>query len=128
MSKDDELDSVSDEELTISEVRIPEWKSKIPQEILKGTTLNPSQVDMLLALELIGQKVDFLIEMKMEENRHMRALERQVIINTRWRRRVTGKVAMLVAAGTISLTIFGEKIVGWIWPNKAAITYPTKTP
>lgn len=101
---------IPDEELTIQPLKIPDFRPHISAEDLVDFSKRDQR--LLLAVSLIAQKVDFLIEEVQKDNEHKRRFEREIIKTRIWRRRVFTRWAGLAAAATFIATTFASGLLG----------------
>lgn len=103
----DEEESVSDRELTIKELRLPEkgFPAYISQDDLDD--LDKRDRKVLLVQSVIAGKLDFFIEAAIQQNRDMRELQREIIQYRKWKRKVTLRFGMLMGGATLVFNLFG---------------------
>lgn len=104
----------SNEDELLDELKIPEFKSSIPNYLAEGLTAKDRHV--LDALSIIAQKQDFLFNVLVEERKLMRLIKRRsdnyekivLILTSKW-----SVVLYLIA---LLYPVLSTKLIQKIWP------------
>ncbi len=84
---------IFDEEVRIREIRVREFQSNLPADLLEGKSSRDK--DVLNSLSVIVQQIQFLVESTVTQNQDMRYLERRIIKIEKWKSFVGGKWALI---------------------------------
>ncbi len=106
----DEEELVSDRELTIKELRLPEkgFPPYISQEDLDD--LDKRDRKVLLVQSVIAQKLDFFIGATIQQNRDLREIQREQLQYRKWKQKITLRFGMLMGGATLVFNLFGGGI------------------
>lgn len=104
----EEIEEVQDRELTTPLLTLPEFKAHIAEEDLAN--IDSRDKRLLLYVSKIAQKVDWLADNMIQENRYIRELEREVIKFRKWKQRIMIRYSAYSAAIIFIITLFGGTI------------------
>ncbi len=97
------------DDLAVPELELPDFKPKIPDHLLEGLTKRESHI--LLTMDLMAQKMDWICHEMIAQNVQMRRMERETVKLRRFRDALTSKWAIASAIGVyISPTIVPKLI------------------
>lgn len=78
-----EPDDVDDEALTVPLLALPAFKAQIPDHLLEG--MSKRDYHTLVTMHIIAQQVDWLCHNLIDQNAHLRRIERDHIRLRRWK-------------------------------------------
>lgn len=79
-----------DPDLTIPRLEVPEFRAVVRPE--DADNLSQRDRQLVLAVSVVEQKLDFLIEALVSNNRQARFLEGRLVRVEKWRRKLSGPI------------------------------------
>jgi hypothetical protein len=103
-------EEIPDKDLTIPMIKVPEFKPYIMKKDLED--FNNRDTETLFALNVVAQKVDWLIEKVVENNAQMREQQRSSMQLSRWQKSITLRLSLISGVITFLITITGGTVGG----------------
>jgi hypothetical protein len=101
---DTEPSNVSEADLTLRRLVLPNFEPRIKPADLEDFSSRDQR--MLLAVSVIEQQLNFLVQQALAVNEHERRIEARLIKMERWRNSLSGPLAVLLWLATAALPFF----------------------
>lgn len=116
MANEEKDEEVPDRDLTTPLLVLPAFKPHIAKEDVEDFSSRDKK--LLLAFSEVAQKVDWLANTMIEENRYIRELEREVLKLRRWKQKIMIRYSAYVGAVVFLISLLSGtlgQVVKAIW-------------